>query len=122
MICFNPRKHLNDKKVEKESKNPSEPTGVPQHFGIFYAMGFALILEGFLSACYHVCPTKQNFQFDTSFMYVIAILCFIKIYQFRHSDASTEAYKAFTGISTQSIEACFNSEKDWKFELFTNKG
>ena len=62
-------------------------------------MGFALISEGFLSACYHVCPTSENFQFDTTFMYVIAVLCFIKIYQFRHSDASSNAYKAFLGIA-----------------------
>ena len=75
------------------------PTGIPQHFGIFYAMGFALISEGFLSACYHVCPTEENFQFDTTFMYVIAVLCFIKIYQFRHNDASSNAYKVFFGIA-----------------------
>ena len=62
-------------------------------------MGFALISEGFLSACYHVCPTTENFQFDTTFMYVIAVLCFIKIYQFRHNDASSNAYKVFFGIA-----------------------
>lgn len=84
--------------MEKEADNQIGPTGIPQHFGLFYAMGFALISEGFLSACYHVCPTNENFQFDTTFMYVIAVLCFIKIYQFRHSDASSNAYKAFIGI------------------------
>jgi hypothetical protein len=68
-------------------------TGLPQHFGIFYALGFALISEGILSACYHVCPTSENFQFDTTFMYVIAVLCFIKLYQFRHPDVSSNAYK-----------------------------
>ena len=62
-------------------------------------MGFALISEGFLSACYHACPTTENFQFDTTFMYVIAVLCFIKIYQFRHNDASSNAYKVFFGIA-----------------------
>jgi len=85
--------------LERESSNQIGPTGIPQHFGIFYAMGFALISEGFLSACYHVCPTTENFQFDTTFMYVIAVLCFIKIYQFRHNDASSNAYKVFFGIA-----------------------
>ena len=61
-------------------------------------MGWALVFEGIFSACYHVCPTNENFQFDTTFMYVIAILCFIKIYQFRHPDVSSNAYKAFMGI------------------------
>ena len=37
--------------------------GIPQHYGIFYAMGFALCMEGFMSGCYHVCPTVSNFQF-----------------------------------------------------------
>ena len=91
------RKHLYNKKLEREIDDNIEMTGIPQHFGIFYAMGFALISEGFLSACYHVCPTSENFQFDTTFMYVIAVLGFIKIYQFRHSDASSNAYKAFIG-------------------------
>uniref|UniRef100_A0A452T7P7 SID1 transmembrane family member 2 n=1 Tax=Ursus maritimus TaxID=29073 RepID=A0A452T7P7_URSMA len=45
--------------------------GIPKHFGLFYAMGTALMMEGLLSACYHVCPNYTNFQFDTSFMYMI---------------------------------------------------
>ena len=44
--------------------------GIPQQFGIFYAMGVALMFEGVLSACYHICPTNENFQFDTTFMYL----------------------------------------------------
>ena len=93
------RKHQQDQKMKSESQNRVPQTGIPHHFGIFYAMGFALISEGILSACYHVCPTNENFQFDTTFMYVIAVLTFIKIYQFRHSDASSNAYKAFLGIA-----------------------
>uniref|UniRef100_A0A1I8IUT2 SID1 transmembrane family member 1 n=1 Tax=Macrostomum lignano TaxID=282301 RepID=A0A1I8IUT2_9PLAT len=46
--------------------------GIPQHFGIFYAMGIALIMEGIMSGCYHVCPSYSNFQFDTGLdMYVL---------------------------------------------------
>lgn len=37
--------------------------GIPQHYGLFYAMGTALIMEGIMSACYHVCPSHSNFQF-----------------------------------------------------------
>jgi type III secretory pathway component EscT len=37
--------------------------GIPQHYGMFYAMGAALIMEGVLSGCYHVCPNHSNFQF-----------------------------------------------------------
>lgn len=59
--------------------------GIPNHSGLFYAMGFALIMEGLMSASYHICPNHSNFQFDTAFMYTIAILCMLKIYQFRYN-------------------------------------
>ena len=36
-------------------------------------------MEGFLSACYHVCPTVESFQFDTTFMYIMAVLVFLKV-------------------------------------------
>ena len=54
-------------------------TGIPESYGIFYAMGAALTLEGVLSACYHICPTAENFQFDTTFMYCISVLVFLKV-------------------------------------------
>lgn len=44
------------------SPTPQE-CGIPKHFGLFYAMGTALMMEGLLSACYHVCPNYTNFQF-----------------------------------------------------------
>ncbi|XP_017888453.1 SID1 transmembrane family member 1-like [Ceratina calcarata] len=69
--------------------------GIPQHYGLFYAMGTALIMEGILSGSYHVCPNRSNFQFDTSFMYIIAVLCMIKIYQTRHPDINARAPVTF---------------------------
>ncbi|XP_063979425.1 SID1 transmembrane family member 2-like [Diachasmimorpha longicaudata] len=69
--------------------------GIPQHYGLFYAMGTALMMEGILSACYHVCPNHSNFQFDTSFMYIIAVLCMVKIYQNRHPDINARASVTF---------------------------
>ncbi|XP_059480473.1 SID1 transmembrane family member 1-like [Neocloeon triangulifer] len=69
--------------------------GLPQQFGLFYALGAALIAEGVLSACYHVCPNQTNFQFDTSFMYVIAMMCMLRIYQNRHPDIHASAYTTF---------------------------
>lgn len=43
--------------------SPDQECGIPKHFGLFYAMGTALMMEGLLSACYHVCPNYTNFQF-----------------------------------------------------------
>ena len=64
-----------------EEADPLHPTncGIPEQFGLYYALGMALILEGVLSACYHICPTARNFQFDTTFMYAIAVLVFLKV-------------------------------------------
>lgn len=72
-----------------------ERYGIPPHYGLFYAMGVALIMEGILSGSYHVCPNQSNFQFDTSFMYVIAVLCMVKIYQTRHPDVNATATATF---------------------------
>ncbi|XP_031827510.1 SID1 transmembrane family member 1 isoform X2 [Nomia melanderi] len=72
-------------------KEKNKCYGIPQHYGLFYAMGTALIMEGILSGSYHVCPNSSNFQFDTSFMYIIAVLCMIKIYQTRHPDINARA-------------------------------
>ncbi|KAG7223086.1 hypothetical protein INR49_015845 [Caranx melampygus] len=44
--------------------------GIPKHFGLFYAMGTALMMEGLLSACYHVCPNYTNFQFGQHLVHV----------------------------------------------------
>lgn len=44
----------------------AQECGIPKHFGLFYAMGTALMMEGLLSACYHVCPNYTNFQFGLS--------------------------------------------------------
>ena len=73
--------------------------GIPQHFGMYYAMGLALIMEGIMSACYHVCPNHTNFQFDTAFMYTISILILLKIYQTRHPDINANAYMAFSALA-----------------------
>ncbi|KAF7699706.1 SID1 transmembrane family member 2 isoform X1 [Silurus meridionalis] len=73
--------------------------GIPKHFGLYYAMGTALMMEGLLSGCYHVCPNYTNFQFDTSFMYMIAGLCMLKLYQKRHPDINASAYSAYACLA-----------------------
>lgn len=69
--------------------------GIPPQFGLFYTMGIALIVEGLMSACYHVCPNRYNFQFDTAFMYLIAGLGVLRLYQSRHPDLHPKAHVAF---------------------------
>ena len=72
--------------------------GIPEQYGIFYAMGGALIMEGVMSSCYHICPLDYSFQFDTTFMYITIALTFVKVYQFRHPDITPNAYYIFAMI------------------------
>lgn len=82
-----------------ENKALEKNYGIPQHYAIFYAMALALIMEGVLSGCYHVCPNSSNFQFDTSFMYIITCLGIVKLYQNRHPDIAAHAHTVYTGFA-----------------------
>ncbi|XP_032262444.1 SID1 transmembrane family member 1 isoform X1 [Phoca vitulina] len=97
--------------------------GIPKHFGVFYAMGIALIMEGVLSACYHVCPNYSNFQFDTSFMYMIAGLCMLKLYQTRHPDINASAYAAYASFATvimlTVLGVVFGKNDVWFWVIFS---
>ena len=49
-------------------------------FSMGYAFSWALFFEGCFSLVYHLCPTKLTFQFDTGFMFVIAGLIAVLLY------------------------------------------
>ena len=49
-------------------------------FSMGYAFSWALFFEGCFSLVYHLCPTKLTFQFDTGFMFVIAGLIVVLLY------------------------------------------
>ncbi|GFY76723.1 SID1 transmembrane family member 1, partial [Trichonephila inaurata madagascariensis] len=89
--------------AERRKLKQSELTGIPRHYGLMYAMGWALIMEGVLSASYHVCPNKANFQFDTAFMYVIATVCILKLYQSRHPDITAKSHTTWMILSVVII-------------------
>ncbi|XP_068127008.1 SID1 transmembrane family member 1 isoform X2 [Hyperolius riggenbachi] len=97
--------------------------GIPKHFGLFYTMGIALTMEGVLSACYHVCPNYSNFQFDTSFMYMIAGLCMLKLYQTRHPDINASAYAAYASFALVIFLAVmgvvFGKDNWWFWVIFS---
>nr|XP_015197233.1 PREDICTED: SID1 transmembrane family member 1 isoform X1 [Lepisosteus oculatus] len=97
--------------------------GIPKHFGLFYAMAIALMMEGVLSSCYHVCPNYSNFQFDTSFMYMLAGLCMLKLYQTRHPDVNASAYFAYATfamvIFLAVLGVIFGKNAEWFWILFS---
>ena len=64
-----------------EAKLFSRQTDPPKHaFSMGYAFAWALFFEGCFSLVYHLCPTKLTFQFDTGFMFVIAGLIVVLLY------------------------------------------
>lgn len=42
--------------------------GIPPHYGIFYALGWTIVVEGILSGSYHVCPNHSNFHHGKKFL------------------------------------------------------
>jgi hypothetical protein len=58
--------------------------GVHKDPSLYYSLGIVLILEGLSSSAYHVCPSKLNFQFDTTFMFIGSALMGITLYSKRN--------------------------------------
>ena len=86
-------------RVQQRRIPPGKECGVPYFFGIYYAMGIALVVQGVMSTIYHTCPTRSNYQFDISFMFIMLSLIMVKLYQQRHPDGNMKAVKAFLFIS-----------------------
>ena len=78
---------------------PEYKSGVDNDHRIFHAMGLALFMIGVMSSCYHLCPTSVNFQFDTTYMYVLAILMCLKLFKNRHPDLTPDAISAFAMLA-----------------------
>ncbi|OCT93603.1 hypothetical protein XELAEV_18011277mg [Xenopus laevis] len=117
------RRDLLHKHLLEVNDTYAKDYGIPKHFGLFYTMGVALIMEGVLSACYHVCPNYSNFQFDTSFMYMIAGLCMLKLYQTRHPDINASAYAAYASFALVIFLAVmgviFGKDNIWFWVIFS---
>eukprot|EP01111_Echinosteliopsis_oligospora_P013200 TRINITY_DN4672_c0_g1_i2.p1 TRINITY_DN4672_c0_g1~~TRINITY_DN4672_c0_g1_i2.p1 ORF type:complete len:377 (+),score=45.68 TRINITY_DN4672_c0_g1_i2:530-1660(+) len=69
--------------------------GLHTDMSLYYSMGITIIVEGFCSGLYHICPSRMNFQFDTSFMLIGGGLLFTTLYQKRHATMTSGAFKTF---------------------------
>ena len=84
------------RQVYEASQQVADPhTGTCASFSLFYTMGLTLFMIGVMSSCYHLCPTDVNFQFDTTYMYLLAIFMAINLFKSRHPDLSPDATTAF---------------------------
>ena len=66
-----------------------------ESFSIMYAFAWSLVFEGIFSSCYHMCPSRMTFQFDSAFMFVICGIVIVAAYnsliEKSHRRQSTEA-------------------------------
>ena len=94
--------HLGDKLVPPDVINPTDGLQTLSaeammnkfSFSIPYAFAWALCFEGMYSALYHLCPSKLAFQFDTAFMFVMASLSVILMYNGIETTPCTRAVHA----------------------------
>ncbi|KAL6074893.1 SID1 transmembrane member [Balamuthia mandrillaris] len=54
---------------------------VPSDLYVMFSIAVAIIFVGILSAIYHICPTRQIFQFDTAFMFIATGIVIVEIYR-----------------------------------------
>ena len=96
--------------------------GIPLQCGIYYSMGGALAMEGVMSASYHICPTTISFQFDTTYMYLIAILIYTKLYQNRHPDIAAGSVQSYlvlgAALVLEALSLYFSSGIFWVIFCF----
>ena len=84
---------------EKRKETEVWDTGVALDYGMFYTMGLTLVMIGVMSACYHICPTSINFQFDTTYMHLLAIFMYFSLFKSRHPDVAPDAIAAFSMLA-----------------------
>ena len=73
--------------------------GLKKIKALYYSLGVVLILEGIFSALYHICPSKLNFQFDTTFMFIGTALMILTLYNKRHPDNLPSAFYTYNFLA-----------------------
>lgn len=66
---------------------------------LYYCLGVCLIFEGIESSFYHICPSKLNLQFDTTFMFIGIIMSYLCLYNNRHIGYICNAFKFYFILS-----------------------
>jgi len=62
---------------------------------LYYCLGMCLIFEGISSSLYHICPSKLNLQFDTTFMLIGIVMSYLCLYNNRHIGYICHAFKFY---------------------------
>ncbi|KAJ0175376.1 hypothetical protein K1T71_008535 [Dendrolimus kikuchii] len=108
---------LRRRSARRKRKPRDEEYGIPAHYGLLASLGAGMMVVALLSASYHICPNRLNFQFDTAFMYVLAVLLMVKIYQARHPDINARAHATFGVLALLIALVCFTILNSLRFGL-----
>ncbi|XP_068757237.1 uncharacterized protein [Montipora capricornis] len=86
-VCPNIALHLQEGAVPEHTLGDKEKKTLMARalkrkysYSIGYAFAWALLFEGLFSLLYHLCPSRYTFQFDSAFMFVIAGLTVLLVY------------------------------------------
>ena len=96
---------------ETSQQVADQHTGTCASFSLFYTMGLTLFMIGVMSSCYHLCPTDVNFQFDTTYMYLLAIFMAINLFKSRHPDLSPDVTTAFALLAISVLMGVSSGRK-----------
>jgi hypothetical protein len=75
--------------------NGIAPSGTLHCKSLYYSLGICLIFEGISSSIYHLCPSRINLQFNTTFMIICILLLSLTIYNKRHQRRILEPFKFY---------------------------
>ena len=71
-------------KKTRQTEDIRNNLGIYENKSLYYSLGVSFIFEGLCSATYHLCPSKLNLQFDTTFMFVCISLILLILYHKRN--------------------------------------
>ena len=78
------------------SSNKIENTNsIYKNTGLIISLGISMILEGFFSSIFHLCPSETNFQFDTTYMIIFSCLMGVYLLQRRRKELVFDPYSCF---------------------------
>ena len=83
--------HSNEKSKIKKEKLIAHAKNKKYSYSIGYAFSWALLFEGLFSTLYHFCPSRLTFQFDSAFMFIIAGLTVLLLYNGIEQDQCPES-------------------------------
>lgn len=83
--------------------DPGALYGVSHDFDLFASLGAALLLEGFTSGLYHVCPNNRNSHIDFFFIYYMYAAMGAKLWQTRRGVLARFHYTPALVVSTITL-------------------